>query len=354
MSDATYCPDCDTQLAPSLLTCPNCRRLVHAERLKTLAAEAATAEQDDDPTAALVAWRSALDLLPPGTKQHLAITAKVSELCREVDLRPSSPAPPKADAGNGSGPGAGAGMGGLGVVAILAWKLKTVGFLILTKGKLLLLGLTKAGTLSSMFLSLSVYATALGWKFALGFVVSIYIHEMGHVAALVRYGVKASAPLFIPGLGALIRVRQALGDPRQDARVGLAGPVWGLGAAVGAFLVGLAGGGPIWTGLAHFGAWINLFNLLPFGPLDGGRAFNALNRSQRWFAVMAIAAAWSLTPESSINGLLMLLMLVGVIRAGGGKAPVQPDRGALTVYVLLVAALTWLTFLAPVPVFPGG
>ena len=124
--------------------------------------------------------------------------------------------------------------------------------------------------------------------------------------------------------------------------------------SIGAYLVALAWGGPVWMGIAHFGAWINLFNLLPLGPLDGGRAFNAFNRSQRWFAVMAIALAWSLTPESSANGMLLILMLMGVIRAAGGKAPSQADQGALSVYVLLIAALTWLTFLAPAPNFPGG
>jgi Zn-dependent protease len=346
MPDASFCPDCGTEVAPSLLTCPNCQRLVHADRLKALSAEAEAATRADDPTAALIAWRSALELLPPGSRQHNAISARVSELGRVVDSRPGSSPAPKA--------GSGAVASGLGTLAIVAWKLKTVGILILTKGKLLLLGLTKAGTLSSMFLSLGVYATALGWEFALGLVVSIYIHEMGHVAALMRYGVKASAPLFIPGLGALIRMRQELGDPRQDARVGLAGPVWGCGAAVGSYLIWLATGEPIWAGVAHFGALINLFNLLPLGPLDGGRAFNALNRPQRWFAVMAIAAAWSMTPESMTNGMLILLMLVGVMRAASGKAPSQPDPGALTGYVLLMAALTWLTFLAPAPVFPGG
>ena len=334
------------------MTCPNCRRLVHADRLKALAAEASKAEQEDDPTAALVAWRSALELLPAASKQHATISAKVSELGREVDSRPSSPAPKQKQAAAGQGSAAGA--AGLGTLAILLLKFKTVGLLLLTKGKLLLLGLTKAGTLSSMFLSIGVYATALGWRFALGLVVSIYIHEMGHVAALTRYGIKASAPMFIPGIGALIRVRQSMGDPRQDARVGLAGPVWGLAAAIGAYLVALAWGGPVWMGIAHFGAWINLFNLLPLGPLDGGRAFNAFNRSQRWFAVMAIALAWSLTPESSANGMLLILMLMGVIRAAGGKAPSQADQGALSVYVLLIASLTWLTFLAPAPNFPGG
>ena len=83
-----------------------------------------------------------------------------------------------------------------------------------------------------MLAAFGVYWTVFGGRFALGFVLSIYIHEMGHVAALMRYGVPATAPLFIPGLGAVIRLRQSFINPREDARVGLAGPIWGCGAAL--------------------------------------------------------------------------------------------------------------------------
>src|ERR1035437_4631322 len=79
--------------------------------------------------------------------------------------------------------------------------------LALTKGKFLLLGLTKMGTLLTMLASLGVYWAMYGWAFALGLVVSIYTHEMGHVAAIRRYGFPASAPMFIPGFGAFIQLR---------------------------------------------------------------------------------------------------------------------------------------------------
>ena len=124
--------------------------------------------------------------------------------------------------------------GVLGTVAVAVWKFKVLAVLLLSKGKLLLLGLTKASTFWSMLAAFSVYWTVFGGWFALGLVLSIYIHEMGHVAALMRYGVKASAPLFLPGIGAVIRLKQGFIDPRQDARVGLAGPIWGLFAAVAA------------------------------------------------------------------------------------------------------------------------
>ncbi len=90
----------------------------------------------------------------------------------------------------------------------------------------------------------------------------------------------ASAPLFIPGLGAVIRLRQEFTDSRQDARVALAGPTWGLGAAIVCALVFTATHEKIWAALAQFGAFINLFNLLPIWQIDGGRVFRSLNRPQ--------------------------------------------------------------------------
>ncbi len=325
------CPGCDTEIAPNLLTCPNCHRLIHADRLKVLADEATHAAT---PAEAMVAWRSALELLPPGTRQHVAITAKLTELGQLVDAQP-----PAAAAKSATGWGGAAGVGGL---ALLAWKFKAIALLVVTKGKFLLMGLTKASTFTSMALMFGVYWTAFGWQFALGLVVSIYIHEMGHVAALLRYGVKASAPLFIPGLGAFIRLQQSLGDPRQDARVGLAGPVWGLGAALACFGLWKASDQPIWAVLARFGAMINLFNLLPLWTLDGGRAFRAMNRSQRWLALLGLAAVWSLSTSPEGSGLLILLILGGLVTTAAGKAPAQPDPKGFLAYIALVGVLTWL------------
>jgi len=112
---------------------------------------------------------------------------------------------------------------------------------------------------------------------------------MGHVAMLRRYGIRASAPMFIPGLGALVRLEQYPHTPAEDARVGLAGPMWGLGAAAIAWGVYTLTGWPAWGAIARVGAWINLFNLIPVWQLDGSRAFVALCRSERWVAVGALA-----------------------------------------------------------------
>ncbi len=211
---------------------------MHATRLKELAEKANLAEQADDLTAALASWNEALPLLPAESRQHAAIVEKISKLGRQVDagpmMRSSPPSPLKEPTGTtGSAPSrwsGGALSGAAATLALIVWKFKFVMVLLLTKGKFLLLGLTKTSTFLSMFVAVGAYWTIFGGWFALGLVLSIYIHEMGHVAALARYGIHAGAPLFVPGLGALIRLKQEMTDPRQDARVGLAGPIWGLGA----------------------------------------------------------------------------------------------------------------------------
>jgi Zn-dependent protease len=341
----TRCPACGTELAAGLLSCPSCRRLVHGARLKALAADAAAAEAAGDVRGALEHWRAALDLLPAESTQHRRILATVSALSDRLDREgPGRPAASPARRAAGPAKGLGAAGAGLAGVALLLWKLKFVLAFLVTKGKLLLLGLTKSGTLLSMLLSFGVYWTAWGWPFALGLVLSIYVHEMGHVVALTRFGIKASAPMFLPGIGAVVRMHQYPATPREDARVGLAGPIWGLGAALAAW--GLYGvfHAPVLAAIAQVGAWINLFNLLPVWQLDGGRGFRALARRERWFVAAALAAAWVLTEES----LLVLLLIGAVVRAAGGKGPDRSDRRTLVEFLVLVAALSAMT-LVPVP-----
>ncbi len=327
------CAQCGTQIAPALLACPSCRRLVHAEELKRLAATADGAEQAGDPSAALAAWRQALDLLPADATQHQVVSARIAALSRSLDAGP-------AGAKHGSGLGKGA--AGVGALGALLLKFKFALMFVLSKAKLLLFGLTKASTFFSMLLSASLYWTMWGWKFAVGVVLSIYIHEMGHVQALQRYGIKATAPMFIPGFGAVIRLKQYPANAREDARVGLAGPLWGLGAALAAYIVYRATDIGVWGAIAHFGAWVNLFNLVPVWQLDGARGFRALTRPQRWTAVALIAAVWLVTSE----GLLVLLGIAAAATAGLAHAADEPDHTALLQYTFLVGVLSLMTRIA--------
>jgi Zn-dependent protease len=347
---ARSCPACGSEIAPSLLSCPSCHRLVHSERLKGLAEAAEDADQAGELSAALASWNEALSLLPPESRQYAAIAEKIAKLGRRVDAGPVPKSSPAALDAAQRGPrspswSGGAVSGFIATLALVVWKLKFLAVVLLTKGKILLLGLTKASTFLSMFVSVGVYWTVFGGWFALGLVLSIYVHEMGHVVALMRYGIHAGAPLFVPGLGAFIRLRQELTDPKQDARVGLAGPMWGLGTALVCLAAYVLTQQPIWAALAQFGALINLFNLLPIWHLDGGRAFRSLNRSQRWLAVAAIAAAWAITDF----GLLLLLLVGGAARTFMDKPSDKPDAGVLGQYAVLVWALSALSRL-PVPI----
>jgi Zn-dependent protease len=110
--------------------------------------------------------------------------------------------------------------------------------------------------------------------------------------------------------------------------------VWGLGAAVGAYAVSLATGWASWAAIAHLGAWINLFNLIPVFGLDGAHGFSSLTRLHRWIAVSVAGLAALVTQD----GMLVLITLLGAIRASTGGAKTRDD-GALWLYVFLILAL---------------
>jgi hypothetical protein len=230
-----------------MIACPRCGWLVHGEQLAALAQSAREATDQGDISSALSHWRDALALLPPTSGQYAIITGKINALGSLVS---SAPVPAARPAGTGSRYSRAA--SGVGAIGLLAWKLKALVF-----------GLGKASTLFSMLLSMGVYWTLWGWPFAIGLVLSIYVHEMGHVIALRRYGFRANAPMFIPGLGAYIRLQQRVVNPQEDAAIGLAGPIYGLGAALASAGVWAVTREPIFAAIAGVGAWVNLFNLLP-------------------------------------------------------------------------------------------
>jgi Zn-dependent protease len=325
------CPDCATEWGSGLLACPGCQRLVHGDALRTLAEQAESAARAGNAPSSLASWRRALELLPAGSRQHALLTEKVVALSREVEQAGPSSSEPVAGSGRARWAGS------LGVVGVLLWKFKVLAVLVLSKAKLLLLGLTKLPTLLSALASFGVYWTVWGWRFALGLIATMYVHEMGHVFALRRYGIRATAPMFVPGLGAFVRMEQYPVSPREDARVGLAGPMWGLFAAGAAWAGALATGWPSWAAVARTAAWLNLFNLLPLASLDGGRGFRSLSRGQRWLLVGCLALAWGISHEA----ILGLLCIVAAARASFGQGA-EPDRGVLAQFAFLVIALAGL------------
>jgi Zn-dependent protease len=157
---------------------------------------------------------------------------------------------------------------GAAIIAFLA-KLKAI---LLFAGQFKLLV-----TAGSMAVSIAAYASIWGVTFALGFVVLLLVHECGHVIALRREGIRASAPMFIPFLGAVISARSLGDDALAEARVGLAGPILGSIGSGACLLIWKLTGDSYWQALGFTGLFLNLFNLLPVVPLDGGRAMAAMS-----------------------------------------------------------------------------
>jgi Zn-dependent protease len=285
-----FCGNCGAALGQGALICGGCQGFVYAELLETLAARAKATDAAGNQAGAREAWARALTLLPPESSQHKAISDHLASAQGEQLPRPQPPIDETA-----SHPGATGWRkltGSVGVLGALLWKFKFALFYAFTKFKFLIFGLSKISMLLSMFASFGVYWTIYGWKFAAGFVISIYIHEMGHIAQLRAYGIKASAPLFIPLFGAVIFLKEQLKTAAQDARVGLAGPIWGVGAALFCYAMGALTQERIWIALAQAGASINLFNLIPVWQLDGGRGFHALTKMQRIRLTLLAAALW--------------------------------------------------------------
>ena len=177
---------------------------------------------------------------------------------------------------------------GAGLVALIA-KFKAI-LLLLPKIKIL-------ATAGSALVSVAAYSLLWGWQFAIGFVVLIFVHEMGHVVALRRHGIKASPPMFVPFLGAVIAARSLGDNALAEARVGLAGPIFGTAAAAVVAAIGLATHSDLLEALGYVGFLLNLFNLLPVPPLDGGRAMAAMAPWMWFLGFGAIVALDFLEPN---------------------------------------------------------
>jgi Zn-dependent protease len=181
---------------------------------------------------------------------------------------------------------------------------------LLAKFKFLLFALFKLkflATALSMFASIGVYALAFGWWWAVGFVVLLFVHEMGHALELKRLGVPFSAPIFIPFLGAMIGMKGLPDDAWKEARVGLAGPVLGSAGAAVCWAIGDATNSNTLRAVAYVGFFLNLFNLLPFLPLDGGRAAAALHPAVWGIGLLAVLALVAVRP----NPILILILIFG-------------------------------------------
>jgi Zn-dependent protease len=294
------CERCGQTVPPYANVCVRCGALVHRAELERLSREALELEPHD-PAGAAMRWRRCLDLLPPDAQQYAQIYHRLVALTAPPAgsgpaAHPLGYAPPAAAGPRDDSPAS---------------------------------ALLKTG--GSMLISILVYALllyrggspVLALQFATGFVVLILIHELGHVAAMRHYGLSASPPIFIPFMGALINLRQPPQDAKVEAVVGIGGPIAGTVGALmcyGLYHV-LPEGSAQWLTyrLAFVGFALNLFNLLPVPPLDGGRITAAIN-PKVWMLGMAGLVAWIakrflVDHETPVLLLLVLFFALPRVRA---------------------------------------
>jgi Zn-dependent protease len=156
----------------------------------------------------------------------------------------------------------------------------------------------------SMIFSMWAYAMLWGWAYGVAFVVLIFVHEMGHVYALRKYGIRSSVPIFIPFVGAFVAMKEMPKNARIEAWVGLYGPIVGTGGAMLCLLAALYTGNNFWMAVAYTGFFINLFNLIPISPLDGGRAVAAISPKLWIFGFIGILLLFF----SSYNPILLIIL----------------------------------------------
>src|SRR5882672_5006924 len=164
-------------------------------------------------------------------------------------------------------------------------------------------------TLLTGLVSVGAYAFIYPWQVAVGIVVMIFIHEMGHVVEIRRQGMPATAPIFIPFLGAAIFQRAHPTSAIKQAQIGIAGPLAGTLGAIGAVAVFAATNNSIYLVVAYIGFLINLFNLIPFGMLDGGWILAPVSK---WVPVAGFALLVGLFFAGVVNPLILLIVLLGM------------------------------------------
>lgn len=180
------------------------------------------------------------------------------------------------------------------MIKLLSW-LFAVGKL----GKLLTTG-------STMLLSIALYSWIYGWRYAVGFVLLIFIHEMGHFISAKLRGLDVGAPTFIPFVGAWIEMKEMPHSVETEAYVGFAGPLAGTLASLICYWLGRHLGSNLLLALSYSGFMINLFNLIPISPLDGGRITAIISPKVWLVGVPLLIGMFFYSPSP-------LLILIGIL-----------------------------------------
>jgi Zn-dependent protease len=220
------------------------------------------------------------------------------------------------------------------------WARVKQAFAPLVAGLAVIIKLKSVLFLGSMAVSIGAYAQLWGWKYALGFVVLLLIHELGHVVALRVRGVRASALVFLPLLGAFTAWEPKERRPYQEAETALAGPILGTVGSLAAAWYAHSSGSSLIRALAFTGLLLNLFNLIPLVPLDGGRVAR-LTYPWVW-AVMAVGLIGYLVvrPRPLV---VVALVLVGYELYSQVRHPEAHDRASIEPQQRLTLSLAYLT-----------
>ncbi|MDQ8018762.1 MAG: site-2 protease family protein [Bordetella sp.] len=213
---------------------------------------------------------------------------------------------------------------------------------LLSAGKLGKL-LTTGGT---MLLSVVAYAFVYGWRYAAGFVGLIFVHEMGHYLAARQRGLDVGAPTFIPFVGAWIELKDQPHDVETEAWVGFAGPLLGSLAALACYFAARETGSKLLLALAYAGFFLNLFNLIPLSPFDGGR-ITAVLSPRVWLLGVPVLAALFLWRPSPLLILVAVLAAPQVLKAWryDPQAPENRDYYAVSTETRMTYALYYLGLL---------
>jgi Zn-dependent protease len=193
-------------------------------------------------------------------------------------------------------------LGGLGGLLVAAFAYGKYAALLIFK-------IPGLATLGSALVSVAAYSLWGGPWFAVGLVLMILVHEMGHVVEIRRQGMQATAPIFIPFLGAAIFQRSHAQSPMRQAQIGIAGPIAGTIGATAALVLY---GSTHWTvllGWAYLGFLINLFNMIPFGMLDGGWILAPVSK---WIQVAGLAVLAGLYFAHLISPLVIIIVILGL------------------------------------------
>lgn len=194
---------------------------------------------------------------------------------------------------------------------------------LLLKGGAILKALIPAGT---MLLSVAVYAWIYGWPYAVGFVGLIFVHEMGHYLAARQRGLDVGTPTFIPFVGAWIELKQRPHNVETEAYVGLAGPLVGTLGALACYFAGRELNSSLLLALAYSGFILNLFNLIPVSPLDGGRVTAVLSPRIWFVGLPVLAAAFFYSPSPLL--ILIGIMVLPQLKAAWNYDPEAPENRA--------------------------